>query len=633
MLTTNSFALLNKKKDKKRKIIRSRVVPLHELSYCPEDNEIYILPVAKDTENFLRKVWISFTNKMVSTTFSDNTSIFDHSVFEFIQGSSLKIVVSSSHFKMKEYANRSLPKELDTFIKSTKPIRLYHEKNLSAKMIRNAMKKIRNGETPDVEFVALKEDKRLHPKVKHLMTPTMNYAAGIPLFVNDHPIGVLWGIYRKPWNDKKTKETVLQLQSIFQAVSEIIENQINRDKDEYAARRAIEKIDTRSIREKIFYTRYGKQTKPVKSIISRSYINNKYYRLDASYVVPTTNGYNISLKRFMPKERNHTNTLILMIPGFFCNRSLMDRLARVMTIQYGYPVFSLDMRGRSSITLPKGRIREGWTIDDYIQQDFPTALQWIKQNYPDQKIIIMGHSMGGFIPMFYTGSFDKIKQKVNYHNLPDPKESIAGIIAITSPSYIDLKMDLPGMDIIRNVGTFATKNSITSTLLKIASSLTPNPLVTINLNTFFTFLHKISQSIRNFSFNVGTNWPTLRDFVGYRQITPPEWYFLMEDVFCEESMKVIIQFMRSQFSQKNLTSYDGDIDYTNDLKNITTPLLTVAGTIDKIAPPDTVTYGYDQVKGPKDKMVFEQGHLGITIHPQTVQSICERTDSWAREIK
>lgn len=633
MLTQSSFTLLPKKKEKKRKIIRSRVVPLNEMAYCPDDNEIYILPVAKETDKFLRKVWVSFTNKMVSITFSDDTSVFDHSVFEYIQGSSLKIMVSSSHFKMKEYARGELPKELDSFIKKTKPIRLYHEKNLSAKMIRNAMKKIRNGEVPDAEFVALKEDKRLHPKVKHLMTPTMNYAAGIPLFVNDQPIGVLWGIYRKPMSDAKSKEAVLQLQSIFQAVSEIIENQINRDKDEYVARRAIEKIDTRSTREKIFYTRYGKQTKPVKSIISKSYINGKYYRLDASYIVPTTNGYNISLKRFMPKDRNNTKTIILMMPGFFCNRSLMDRMSRMMSIEYGYPVFSLDMRGRSALTLPKGRIREGWTIDDYIQEDFPTALQWIKQNYPDEKIVIMGHSMGGFIPMFYTGSFDKINQKANYHNLPRPDETIAGIVAITAPSYIDLQMDIPGMNFIRNVGTFATTNGVTASLLKIASTLTPNPLVTINLNTFFTFLHKISQSIRNFSFNVGTNWPTLRDFVGYRQITPPEWYFLMEDVFCEESVRVIIQFMRSQFSKKNLTSFDGEIDYTKDLDNVQTPLLSVVGSIDKIAPPDTVTYGFDRVKGPKDKMVFEQGHLGITIHPQTVHEICKKTDNWVHTLK
>ncbi|GEM_PF-1159587 len=633
MLATGNLNFLGKKKEKKRKIIRSRVVPLNEMTYCPEVDEIFILPVANDTEKFLRKVWGSFTNKMVSMTYSNDQPVFDHAVFEYVQAPNLKIVTSSSHFMMKEYANGVIPKELNGFIQKTKPIRMYHEKNLSARMIRSSMKKIRKGDTPDVEFVNLKEDKRLHPKVRTLMTPTMNYATGIPLFVNDHPIGVIWGIYRKAAAEDKKKEMELQLKSLFQAISEIVENQLNRGKDDYAARRAIEKIDTRSIREKIFYTRYGKQLKPVKSIISKSYINGKYYRLDASYTVPTTNGYSISFKRFFPQERNNTRTIVVMLPGFFCNRSLMDRLAREMTIHYGYPVFSLDMRGRSELTLPNGRIREGWTMDDYIQEDFPTALQWLRQNYPEDKIIVMGHSMGGFIPMFYTGSFDKIRAKANYNNLPNPQDVIGGIVAITSPSYIDLEMDIPGMDLIRSLGSFASTNTLTSTLIKFTSRITPNPLVTINLNMFFTFLHKISQSIRNFSFNVGTNWPTLRDFVGYRQITPPEWYFLMEDVFCEESVKVIIQFFKSQFSNKHLVSYDGEIDYTEDLKNVQTPLLSVVGAVDKIAPPDTVVYGYEKVKGPKEKMVFEQGHLGITIHPPTVRAICKKTDSWIRAMK
>lgn len=63
----------------------------------------------------------------------------------------------------------------------------------------------------------------------------------------------------------------------------------------------------------------------------------------------------------------------------------MDKVAREMALKYGYRVFSMDMRGRSRQTLPYNGIKEGWTIDDFIQEDFPAVLNWIRESFPKER--------------------------------------------------------------------------------------------------------------------------------------------------------------------------------------------------------------------------------------------------------
>jgi predicted alpha/beta hydrolase len=353
------------------------------------------------------------------------------------------------------------------------------------------------------------------------------------------------------------------------------------------------------------------------------------YRLDASYIVPTTGGYSVSLKHIAPEQLNEKKIVILMIPGFFCRRSVMDKLSREMALRYGYRVYSMDMRGRSRYTLPPDGKRTSWTMDDYIQDDFPAVLQWIKSQHPDEDIVVMGHSMGGMIPRFYTAAYDRIismpgkEDRINPHNL------IKGIVSITSPNYINLDSPLFGLDIIKNGFKFFSNRMVYDMLFNIVSFPVKNTLTTIDLNSFFKFILNLHSSLRQFSFQISTKIVNLNDFVGYRQITPPEWYFMVEDVFCEESIKVILQFIRSQLSHENgFYSYDGDLNYTKEMEKLNTPVFSIAGTLDKIVPLSTIEDIMELPIPNKKLETFEQGHLGIIFHQETVNKICKLADDW-----
>ena len=135
--------------------------------------------------------------------------------------------------------------------------------------------------------------------------------------------------------------------------------------------------------------------------------------------------------------------------------------------------------------------------------------------------------------------------------------------------------------------------------------------------------------------SVSSQIVNLNDFIGYKQITPPEWYFFVEDVFCEESIKVLLQFLRSQLGHdKSFWSYDGNINYTQEQQdNFELPIFSVIGNLDKIVPAETIEDVLNLPK-PKNKKVarFDQGHLGIIFHHETVQSITKQADEWIRDL-
>jgi pimeloyl-ACP methyl ester carboxylesterase len=305
-----------------------------------------------------------------------------------------------------------------------------------------------------------------------------------------------------------------------------------------------------------------------------------------------------------------------------------------MAFRYGYKVISLDCRGRSKSTLPDGWFNKAWSIDDFINEDFPKALAWIHEQYPDERIVVYGHSMGGLIARCYTGSYQAIQQMTKRDDLPDPETHIAGIISIASPDYVDVKLGIPGTNFIRYftklIPEIFNLHTMTGNVFNTLLALSISKVVpTINLKSFFSYLFDFHESMRQLTFDLSTQVTSLHDVIGFPQITPPEVYLLMEDIICEESTKVMIQFLRSQFFGNSIMSFDGKINYTENLKNIKLPVFHIMGSLDVVAPPETIKYGYNVISSTnKHLKEFKQGHIGLVMNPKTVREIAKRTDHW-----
>lgn len=608
---------------------------ISEKEYFPDSSDLFIPEPSRQTIQFLEKINNSLVNKVVSLTFPDNKPCFDFSIFEMITGKDIQVVVSSSQQRLKALSQDKMPEDFKDFISRTRPIRLNHEGNFSAQILRKAMIDISFGRDAEINIVLLKRDPRIHPKLKKLLTSSMNVAVGVPVFENKNPLGVLWGIRRRPFKDDQESDVRSQMLALHQGISVVLSEELFGDMDVYSAKRKVEKMDCTAKIQSVYYTRFNRQASPVKSLMAYSTRYKKYYRQDTSFHIPTKNGFSISLKRFLPRETNEEKVILLMIPGFFCNRSLMDRLAKEMSLKYGYMTFTMDLRGRSKYTLPPKNTSEkfDWTIDDYIWEDYPMALHWINETHPGYKIVPLGHSMGGMIPRFYNSCYEYGSILRDVNNLPYPDDLIPGIISITSPNYINLDVNSNTFYMAVNSVKLAGKNFLGEFSMKLLSSFMTNTIGTVDLHRFFKFLHNATSSMRMFSYNISSNVPTVKDFVGYPQITPPEWYFLMEDVFCEESVKVIIQFVRSQLSDQAFLSFDQKINYTEEAVQLKTPLMSIVGTLDTLAPPDTVLHAQDLAQSDKNRSYsFEQGHLGIVTHPPTVAEIARLGDEWIRNL-
>ena len=119
----------------------------------PED--LYIYPVSEPIYKFTEKVWSAFVNKMVGLVFSNDKHMFDHSIFEVIDGTELKIVASATHFKMKEMIGKKSSKDIQEFMTKTKPISIFDEGNDSARIIQRAILAFSHSKRPDVEIISL----------------------------------------------------------------------------------------------------------------------------------------------------------------------------------------------------------------------------------------------------------------------------------------------------------------------------------------------------------------------------------------------------------------------------------------------------------------------------------------------
>lgn len=608
-----------------------------QFAFEPENRDLYIHQPGDDILDYLKNIFSNLTNLMARVRAHNGLYFFSYGLFESLENNKLKLVSLTDRRAMLRMATkRRVPGYLKKVMEAAAPVLIDNREYHSVKLLLKAtLSKINQQKQVPIEFldlVAMKD--RLPEYTQSFINFRMKMAIGVPILMNDLSIGILWGVTPIAINDEQKQEIISRLTTLHHAVYYILQSWYDdRMHDAESLGKLIENIDLFFRYDKVFSLDVPTSTVPPRTVIGYSYPFRAKFRTDSDIVIPTARGFSVSLKRYLPEKIKTKNPVLLMIPGFFCNRELMKLLAREMSLRYGYIVFTLDLRGRSPLTLPTEG-NSSWTVDDYIMEDFPVTLNWLKIQYPDTEFVVFGHSMGGMIPRFYYSSYKKIIRRSLDVPLPNPNNLIKAVVTITSPSYVDVESTLPGFNAWKKAARAAGKFPITNMLINTLSATISGAMPTISLNQLFQFIHGMGGNVRNLSYSLSRRFLAVKDFIGYRQITTPEWYQVLEDVLCNESIKTIAQFLKSQMSEnKAILSYDDTINYTEDQKNFDLPLFTVVGSVDTIAPPDTVISANQMVKSKNiASQSYPQGHLGIIMHPQTVQQIATDTAKWLSEL-
>ncbi len=295
------------------------------------------------------------------------------------------------------------------------------------------------------------------------------------------------------------------------------------------------------------------------------------YGFDPGYqeihLVPTQDGGKVSLYRYRP-DRSGPARPVILCHGLGANRFNFDlgpgrSLARTLQ-QAGFDVWSLDLRGR-------GRSRGVWQegscgyrkpcfFDDYVAQDAPAAISYVRRQTGAEQVHWVGHSMGGM---------------VLYGILEGERASeIASGVAVASPGRVVPPFRLPFRRAV---------HSALCLLPGLPQAFFARGLAPVLARLTFARLGSLFLNPANVE----------------REILLRALCFLASDVTRGE----ILQFLLWSDGGE-LQAIRGRFSYTGNLGAIDRPLLLVAGVRDRLAPPDLVREVYERVSSTRKRFVL-----------------------------
>jgi polyhydroxyalkanoate synthase len=272
-----------------------------------------------------------------------------------------------------------------------------------------------------------------------------------------------------------------------------------------------------------------------------------------------------------------TRAPVLLVHGFGQNRyawHLPSRSLSAYLARAGYDVYNLDLRGHGrSRHLGARRCR---SIDDYVREDLPIAIQEIQALSGGRPVYVVGHSLGGL---------------VSYAAAPLLQGAVAGVASIGSPYHF-------------------TRGSLSLSAIAV----------------FFRALMLVNHPFKNAPLPLYPIGLTMRLFRGVAEspfypIPLRGWHAGS----CEPH--VLDQHLRLAFDRAcmpemmNLFEWAAHkrfggpkTDYAERFETLDLPLLVVAGASDDLAPPPGVRAAYERSRS-RDKAyeVLPLGHIDLLV--------------------
>ena len=297
----------------------------------------------------------------------------------------------------------------------------------------------------------------------------------------------------------------------------------------------------------------------------------------------TADGWELSLVRYRAVGPV-TGRPVLLCHGISANERNMDldeghSMARWLASQ-GREAWTMSVRATGDSDRPdpsKGRtlpIR----FDHYWQHDLPTAIEHVRKVSGADAIDYAGHSMGGMIA---------------YAFLSQGGQGLHAVATMGSPTRLDWGTGLE--QLIRTIGPLVVSDDV----------IFPSQFgaqVSAPLQTLFD------------------DGPFQRFFYNPESTKPETWQRLVLYGTADTAGGAAKQLL-SLVETSRFTSADGKLDFRADMARIRTPVIVVAGKLDRVAPTAAVKDGYRALGGPKRWLLItrangalgEYGHMDLVI--------------------
>jgi pimeloyl-ACP methyl ester carboxylesterase len=118
-------------------------------------------------------------------------------------------------------------------------------------------------------------------------------------------------------------------------------------------------------------------------------------------------GWKIALHHYGQRPARDAKGTVVLCHGLSVNRHNLDAPGELSVARFlhrhGWDVWVIELRGagKSSKPRPWNRRRFDWGLDEYVRQDMPAALDFIRKHSGQETVHWIGHSLGGMLGYAY----------------------------------------------------------------------------------------------------------------------------------------------------------------------------------------------------------------------------------------
>lgn len=125
--------------------------------------------------------------------------------------------------------------------------------------------------------------------------------------------------------------------------------------------------------------------------------------IESPIQIPATDGYPLSANLYYSDALHVPQTVAIINCATGVKAAYYARYAKFLAAG-GYLAITYDYRGIGASRPPSLR-RLKATKFDWGSKDFEGVMQWVMKNFPDAKIVVIGHSIGGVLPGFSASNW------------------------------------------------------------------------------------------------------------------------------------------------------------------------------------------------------------------------------------
>ncbi|MEM2935020.1 MAG: alpha/beta fold hydrolase [Candidatus Thermoplasmatota archaeon] len=348
--------------------------------------------------------------------------------------------------------------------------------------------------------------------------------------------------------------------------------------------------------------------------------------------VSTSDGWKLGIKRYKP---NKVSCPVILCHGLGANSNCLDfdgdeqgKDWKKYSLAYYllqdkkiFDVWVVDLRGskRSQTFKPRENPwKYNWNVDTYINNDVPDVIKYVKRIYynesgKDTKAFWVGKSMGGMIAYAYGMS-------------EEGRRNLKGVVTIGSPVKFENLMNEWGW-LLEMVKIFhPRKISFPVRWIKLLEAIGLIDKLKENVAN----VENVHEEILDKYINIGCdNVVSLKLFLQF------VWFIKLKD-FCSYPT---YPWLSDIFYKSPFIKFFRPYSYTKNLKKFISPVLMIAGSKDKQAPPPSIWYAFQNV-GSKDKTYVEfskkngtsdYGHFDLTLGKKSKKEVYPVIYEWLRK--